>query len=288
MSVSVAAETEKSKAWNFNSLPNITEWVRQGMDRFLASQKILLDLVASQNTIATNALREQLDTVAASPGATLSDFARDGVRNYIEAQRVLLDLVQRQNDIVLGGMKRTVGGYAPISAVTELLRRSVSALVESQQNFLAAAEKQTNAWLDSAKAGDVFGDREARQLVRDGIDNFERAQRKILDAISDATSWEEEKPSEGGENEARPDFAGIARDSADAFLQAQKRIIELAGQQMTASLKATRETIDMVEPPSQASMESMSRESVEKFVAAQKAQLDLLAKTLDTEAGQAK
>ncbi len=283
MPVNESAEPEVSKSWGFNSLPNLTDWVRQGMDRFFASQKILLDLVANQNTIATNALREQLDSGVAKPGATLSDFARDGIRNYVEAQRVLLDLVQQQNDIVFQGVKQTVGNYEPISSMTELLRRSVKVVVESQQDFLAAAEKQTNAWLDSAKAGDVFGDREARQLARDGIDNFERTQRKLLDAISEATSWSDEKASASTEGKSTmPDLAGLARDSMDAFLKAQKRIVELAGQQVTASLKVTRETMVMVEPPSQESMENMGRESVEKFVTAQKAQLDLLAKSLDS------
>jgi hypothetical protein len=284
MTVSAATENGTAKSWNISDLTNVSSWVKTGMDRLMASQKILMDLVANQNTIATNALKDQLDSVVASPGATLSGFAREGLHNSMEAQKVMLDLLRKQNDIVLGGVKDAVGNSGPISAMTELLRRSVKVLVESQQDFLTAAEKQTNAWLDSARAGEVFGDKEARQLIREGLDNFERTQRKLLDAFSEAASWSEDKESpDTGSGEAKSDLGGMARDSADALLQAQKKILDLAGQQASASLKATRETIDMVEPPRQSTVESRGRESLDNLITAQKAQIDLLAKTFDSE-----
>ena len=85
-----------------------TDWVQQGTESFFAAQRILLDLVMRQNSIALNTLR---DRFAARPGpvATVSEIAGEGMSNFIAAQKILLDLAERQNEIVMNGVKERVG-----------------------------------------------------------------------------------------------------------------------------------------------------------------------------------
>src|SRR5690242_3330472 len=56
----MASSTATATA-SYSSIPNlIGEWIRQGTEGFIATQKILLDLAAQQNALALTILRERL------------------------------------------------------------------------------------------------------------------------------------------------------------------------------------------------------------------------------------
>src|SRR4051812_23402050 len=107
------------------TLDTLSEWVQQGTDSFFATQRILLDLVMRQNANTLTAVRDRLGTVRTAPTTALIEMTGEGVSNFIAAQRIVLQLAQRQNEIVVGAVRERVRGPAPLTAMTDLLRRGV-------------------------------------------------------------------------------------------------------------------------------------------------------------------
>ena len=83
------------------SIPGLFgEWIRQGAEGFIATQKIMLDLVAQQNALALSVMKERMGATVPGPSGTLLDLAGKGIQNFMQAQRILLDFAARQNAIV--------------------------------------------------------------------------------------------------------------------------------------------------------------------------------------------
>ena len=68
-------------------------WARQGIDHFVAAQKILLDLTAQQNALMIGMLREKLSKPRSWPGDEIATIADKGVQDISAAGKILLDLV---------------------------------------------------------------------------------------------------------------------------------------------------------------------------------------------------
>src|SRR5947209_10190284 len=73
----------------------VGEWIRQGTEGFIATQKILLDLAAQQNALALTILRERLGLFSPAPSGAIVDMAGKGVKNFLEAQQVILDVAAK-------------------------------------------------------------------------------------------------------------------------------------------------------------------------------------------------
>src|SRR5690242_19694295 len=134
----------------------LSGWVRQGVESFFATQRVLVDVAMRQNAIAMKSLRDVLSDPDNSPVAILTELAVEGTSSFIEAQRLLLNLVQQENDLMMNGVKERVGGFAPAVAMTDMLRRSIDTFVEMQQEYLRITKKQTITWLDNAKSGKAY------------------------------------------------------------------------------------------------------------------------------------
>ena len=253
-----------------------SEWVQQGTETFFSTQRILLDLVMRQNAMAMNTIRERFTATRPSAANALTEMAGEGMVNYIAAQKILLDLAQRQNDIVLSGVKERVGTSAPAAAMSDLLRRSVDTFIDLQRHFLDVADKQTNAWVESAKSGKTFTGEGLAELAREGMENFVAAQKKFLDVVGEEAA-KAAKPRNGGAKGEKPtELAELARQSVDAFIDAQKRLLDTAGEQMRVNMKAAGRTMNLFTPVPGPNLADMTRQGVESFVAAQKALLDVM------------
>ncbi len=264
----------------YSAVSLLTEWVRQGTESFFATQRILLDLVMRQNAKTIDAVREQFATARSMPMAALGEVAGEGVSNFIAAQKVLFHLAQRHNEILLTGVKERSGSFAPIAALTDLMRRGVDTFIDMQQHFLTIAAKQTDHWIDATKAGVPFDGEGLAELARDAMENFVRSQKKFLDVIAEETANATEGFSNGRSHSGarQTELTELARQGAEAFIDAQKKLLDVATQQMAVNVKVARRTIGAINPLPPETLADLTRQTVDSFVAAQKALLDLMSK----------
>src|SRR5208337_4118671 len=116
--------------------------------------RILIDLVMRQNAQTLNTFQERLDEGRKIAGTAVTEMAGEGISNFIAAQRVLLNLAQRQNEIVTTAVKETVGGPAPVAALTDLFSRGIDTMIGMHQHLLTLAARHTDEWIDSSKSGE--------------------------------------------------------------------------------------------------------------------------------------
>jgi hypothetical protein len=69
-----------------------------------------------------------------------------------------------------------------------------------------------------------------------------------------------------------------ARQGAEAFIDAQKKLLDVAAQQVAVNIKVTRETAQKLNLLPAFSLADMTRNTVDSFVTAQKALLEVMAK----------
>jgi hypothetical protein len=213
-----------------------------------------------------------------SPLAILTELAVEGTSSLVEAQRALLSLAQQENEIILNGVRERIGGFLPAVAMTDLVRRSVDTLIGMQQELLTTSSKQTLQWLEAEKEGK--GGRAARLLefAREGVETFSRAQTKFLEAVA-----QESAKATSGENEydakrAKKELAHLAREAGAAFVDAQKRLLDVMGQQMNVNLDATTRALGLISPSKLAPIANRTGESVREFVATERALIEQLIK----------
>jgi hypothetical protein len=165
-----------------------------------------------------------------SPLDVLTELAVEGTSSLVEAQRTLLDLAQRENDILLNGMKERIGGFVPGVAMTDMVRRSVDTLIDMQQKLLTNTSRQTLQWIESEKSGKDQGSARLVELAREAVETFMRAQQKFLDVVAQesakATSG---KPAHDHKPAKKVKLAILARDAANAFVEAQKEAARCDG-----------------------------------------------------------
>jgi hypothetical protein len=256
----------------------LSGWVQQGMESFFATQRILVDVAMRQNANAMKTMRESLSDPEHSPVALLTELAVEGTANYIDAQRILLDLVQQENDLLLEGVNERLTGSNALTAMVNVVRRSVDGFVDMQQEFLTMAGKQSQTWLEGAKHGKPFDRDHLVEVAREGMEHFVNAQKKFLDVIAEettlATSDKHEKP---GKTVKKTDVATLARESANALVDAQKKLLDVASAQMKANLKIANRSAEML-APFRLPIAKLTGEGVKTFVDAEKAMIDSVMK----------
>jgi len=260
-----AAHTRPS---SFLSL--LTGWVQQGVESFFATQRVLVDVAMRQNAVAMKAMREGLSDPENSPLATLAELAVEGTSSFMEAQRILLNMAQQENEIVMEGVKERVGGSAPLSATTDLMRRSIDTFIRMQEEFLKITSKQTIAWLEDVKVGKGYDGAHLVEFARQGMEKFVEAQKKFLDVVAQETSKATSGRPETAKHIKKTDISKLARDASNAFIEAQKRLLDVIGQQMNVNLKAATKTIEMLAPTRLLPMANLTSDGVKNFVDAEK------------------
>ena len=202
-----------------------------------------------------------------SPLGILTELAVEGTSSLVEAQRVLLDLAQQENEIILNGVKERISGYLPAVAMTDLVRRSLETLLGMQQELLTTVSKQALEWLQSEKAGSRIRATQLAEFARQGVETFERTQKKFLEVVSEeaerATSGKKEQEKKGVK---KAELADLARQVGNAFVEAQKRLIDVMGQQMNVNLDATTRAMELMSPARLVPVASRTGEGVREFV----------------------
>ena len=249
-------------------------WTQQGIDSFLATQRILADFAMRKTTGAIDSLREGMSGPENSPFAMLTELAVEGTASLTEAQRVLLNLVEQENGIVMGAMADRVGGYGPAASVANRLRRGIDTLVEMQQELLTITSKHVQARLQKTQAGEMPDATCLLDATRDAMENFVGAQKKLLDIIVENGA----KPKGKHENKKKAEISSIAREAASSFIDAQKNLLDLAGQQVNVNLQVAGRLAEMASVFRMSPLPTITGDSVKSFVEAEKAVLDSIMK----------
>ena len=257
----------------------IGEWIRQGTDGFIATQKILLDLAAQQNALALTVLRERLGFAPAG-SKTLADFTSTGIKNMknlMEAERVILDIVARQSSIVSEGFMPAVKGTAA-EGLAEVVRQGMDNFVGAQKQFIDILEAQAEGAMTDFGEGKRFDTGRLSEFARDGMRNFLQSQKRFLDIVEEQLTVSKQPAGEGAENgQQSVDIFETAKKSVNAFIDAQQRLLDLASQQIDIDVKFAREMFNVEARPS-TTLADLAKKSVDSFVAAQKALAELAAK----------
>jgi hypothetical protein len=255
----------------------ITGWAKLGAESFFATQRILLNLVMRQNANTMTAIRERLAQVRSVPLDAMTEMAGEGVSNMIAAERVMLHLAQRENEILMGALQETAGGRPPGAAVTNAIRRSIDNLVDMQLHFLTIAAKQADQLVESVKAGKRFDGKLMPEIARESIETFVRAQKKFLDVIAEETSnWTAGVTN--GKNGRSEELTELAREAAEAYIDAQKKVLDVFAQQGEVNLQTAGSIFEVMNPFQPSIFKEFSLNTVENFVTAEKALMDLVAK----------
>lgn len=209
-----------------------------------------------------------------SPLATLTELAVEGTSSLIEAQRALLQLAQQENEIIFTGIKERVSSFVPAAAMTDLVRRSVDTVIDMQQELLTHSSRQTLEWLESEKAGK--GDRAARlaEFARTGVETFTRAQSRFLEAVAQESARAASGKQDGGAKATKKELTDLAREAGDAFIEAQKRLLDIMGQQINVNLDASARATGLISPSRLAPAANFATSSVRDFVQAQGALIE--------------
>jgi hypothetical protein len=108
------------------------------------------------------------------------------------------------------------------------------------------------------------------------MDRFVLAQQKFLDMIAEEAS--KATKSEVGRKAKTEELSELAREATECFMEAQKKLMEVAGKQMNANLKASGRALEMMKPLTAIPLPELAREGVKSFVEAEKALIDTMAK----------
>ncbi len=257
----------------------LTGWVQQGIESFFATQRVLVDVAMRQNAVAMKTLRENLTDPEHSPVAIAAELAIEGTSSFMEAQRILLNLAQQENEIIMNGVKERVNGSVPMTAASDLFRRSIDTFIRMQQDFLKITSKQTLTWLEAVKSGKGYQGTHLVDVAREGMDTFVQAQKKFLDVIAqETTKLTSGKPDQVPKHVKKTELSRLAREASNSFIEAQKKLLDVVAQQMNVNLKTATKTLEMLSPTRLLPMANLTGEGVRSFVDAEKAMIESMMK----------
>jgi hypothetical protein len=263
------------------SASQLASWARQGIESFVAAQKILLDLTAQQNALVIGMVRERLSEPRLRPDFAIAKIVDKGVENVRAAGKVLLDFAAGETALVVDGVKEGLRLPTAARAVTDVLRHRVDAFINLQKRLLDAAAEQTHAVAESYRDGKgwMVGANVA-ELARQGIEGFVETEKKFLDLVAHEVAAAT-KAGKDGHTPSRDRFkvfTQLARESVEKYMDAQKKLLNLAIDQLESAGKATGERIGAVQKEARTSWGELTEKSVRNLVTAQKSLMDLAVK----------
>lgn len=255
----------------------LSGWVQQAMESFFATQRILVDVAMRQNANTMKAMREGLSDPEHSPASLLTELAVEGTASFVEAQRILLDLAQEENELLMNGVSERMSGSNTGVAMANVVRRSVENFVAMQQEFLTIASKQSQNWLHDMKTGKPFDRTCLMDLAKEGMENFVKTQKKLLDVIGEETARATTGKPERMPKQKRTELATLARESSDALIDAQKKLLDVAAHQMNSNLDMAKRARN-VTMPFRLPLAKITGDGVKSFIDAEKALIDSMVK----------
>jgi hypothetical protein len=263
----------------------LTGWARQGVESFVAAQKILLDLAAQENALLIGMVREQFGKTGFRPGVSMAGIAEKGVKNLSTAGKILLDLAASETALAVDGVKEGLRLPVAAGAIADVVRHRVDTLVEMQRQLLDATAEHVHAAAESYREGEpVMPVTKVAELARRGIEGFVESEKKFLDLAAQEVS----NATKGGKRTTKPPRARmavlteVAREGAEKYIETQKKLLDLAIEQLEAAAKAGGNHKEAARKEVQPSWGELTEKSVKNFVSAEKSLLDLAMKPMKT------
>jgi len=253
----------------------LAQWARQGMESFVATQKILLDLAAQQNSLTLGFVRERVNLSPLRPLTGAVEIAGQSLANFVAAQKILLDLAAEENTLLQSGVKEGLGLSGTPAAMTDAIRDGVNALVAMHKKFLDMVDKESKAVVEAIKEGKRFEGKNLVEITREGVENFVETQKKFLDLFVDVTRPHHNGKGQKGEKPVK--MTELAKEGMDKFVESQKKLLDLATTEVEEAMKTVEELArPSVEPST--SLGDFARKGIENFINAQKSLLDVATK----------
>ena len=256
----------------------LTGWARQGIQSFVAAQKILMDLAAQENALLIGMAREGLSKPGARIGAVTAGIAEKGVKNLATVGKILLDLAADETALAVEGVKEGFRLPAPAGAIAEVVRHRVDTIIEMQKILLDATAGQAHAVAQSYREGEkLLAPAHVAELAERGLKGFVENEKKFLDlAAQEATAAAKgEKRTGKGPRERMEVFTSMAREGAEKYIETQKKLLELAIEQLEETAKTRRDHKESAKKEAQPLWGELTEKSVKNLVTAEKSLLDL-------------
>lgn len=248
-------------------------WAGQGVESFVAVQKILMDLTAQQNALVIGAIRERIQIPDVK--AAIVNTAGHGVVSLAEAGKILLDLAAGQTALIVDGLKEGLRLPAPAGAAAEIIRHRVNTMIDMHTRLLDALAEQARAVVEDEESGKgVMASMHPVAAARQALEDFVATEKRFLDLVVKEVNAAVESPKPAHKPRARVKvFSQVAAESIDKYAEAQKKLLELAIQQFEPNGKTEEEP---AEPPTP--LAEIAQKSVQNFVGAQKSLMDVALK----------
>jgi hypothetical protein len=259
-------------------------WARQGVQSFVAAQKIIMDLAAQENALLIGMARETLSKQGAQLAPAMAGIAEKGVKNLTTIGKILLDLAADETALTVEGVKAGLRLPAPAGAMAEVVRHRVGTIVEMQKNLLDVAAEQAHAIAESYREGEnPHAATRAAEVARRGIEEFVASEKKFLDLAAQevTTAAKGEKRATKPHKDRMEVLTTMAREGAEKYIETQKKLLALAIDQLEEAAKPAREHKDGGRKEAKLSWEEVTEKSVHNFVAAEKSLLDLATKRME-------
>jgi hypothetical protein len=283
-------KAREKKAAQAASPSLLTGWARQGVQSFVAAQKILMDLAVQENALLIGMVREGLGKPGAQLGASVAGIAEKGVENVTTVGKILLDLAADETALAVDGVKEGLRLPAPAGAMAEVARHRVSTFIEMQKNLLDATADQAHAVAESyRKEGKLLAAAHVAELARCGIEGFVKSEKKFLDLAAQEVS----AATKGDKHTHKPPrdrmevLTKVAREGTEKYIETQKKLLELAIEQLEETAKAGREGFkEVARKEALPSFGELTEKSMKNFVTAEKSFLDLAMKPMKGPGGE--
>lgn len=273
---SSARDTAAQNAMSITGM--VGDWIRQGTEGFIATQKILLDLAAQQNALALTIARERLGLISLTPSKAVVDLSSKSVHNFMEAQQTMLDIVSKENDIIFEGLKPGVEKTV-VEGLAEVVHEGLSNCVVAQKQFLSIVEAEAEGAIKDYGDGKSFETGRLKEVAREGVRTFVTTQKKFLEVVEQELVDKSEEPRRGSKPGKPVNVLEMTKDSVDAFVETQKRLLDIASDQINVNVKFVREFLNTdVQRRPATSLPDVLKKSADSFVAAQKALVELASK----------
>lgn len=276
----MAAKTKHSTDGH-SPTSKLAGWARQGIDSFMAAQKILLDLTAQQNALVIGMIRERMSEPGFWPGNAIFAIADKSIENFSAAGKILLDLAADGTELVFTGIKDSVPLPVVAGTMANLIRHRVATLIELEQRLLEVAAEQTHEAAETYREGKglMATGASAAELVRRSIENLVETEKKFLDlAIHEVSASKDHRPDHKQGADRYKTMTELVREGGEKYIDAQQKLLNLAVEQMGAAGKTASKRLESVRTGTRTSWGELSEKSVHNFATAQKSLMELVVK----------
>jgi len=262
----------------YSAAGQVSTWLRQGVESFVAVQKILLDLTAQQNALAIGVVRERVKLPQFKPGAALVKMAHQAVSGGTEAGKILLEFAAGETGLAIDGMKEVLRLGPATGTMAEGIRFRAETLIEMHRKLLDGIAGQMDAVAGSYEEGNgLMGGSTAAELAKKAMEGFVQTEKRFLNLVQEevvAAADGERAPKAAGRDRGKA-LTQLAHDAVEKYIEAQKQLLGLAIHQLEAGRKAAAAAAKEAEAEPATSISEVTKKSVKNFVAAEKSLLDL-------------